>query len=436
MIAEPASDTARPVPHSHGAAPESPVSPESMSRAQRRRAFWGVMACFLVHGLVVSTWVSRIASVKAALRLSDGALGLALLGTAIGSVTAIPLCGALVVRFGSRGIARWTAAGFCASLVAIPFATSTATLFAALFFYGALAGANDVAMNAQAVATEKRLGTPVISRFHAMFSIGGMLGACAGAYLAGRGLPSAPHLVGASILFLAVAVLSTRLLVDPRTDPRTGLYTDPHTNPHTSRPNLRRLPVALFALSAIGFCIFLSEGAIADWTAVYLRQVLHAGPGLAPVGYAVFSLAMASFRLMGDGITLRIGRTATIRYGGALAAAGLSFALLAHSPYWALLGFGAAGAGFSSIIPLVFAAGGRIPGVSEGAGVATVSGLGYLGFLVGPPAIGFLSELTNLRVGLSLLVLLSVAAACLVSIVVRSAPADANPLADPLQRVA
>ena len=400
--------------------------PRSTQPTAQRRAFWGVMACFLVHGLVVSTWVSRIASVKSALHLGDGALGLALLGTAIGSVTAIPLCGALVVRRGSRQIARWTAAGFCLSLLAIPLAHDTATLFAALLFYGAMAGANDVAMNAQAVATEKLLGTPTISRFHAMFSIGGIAGASAGAFLAGRGVPSAAHLVWAAALFLTFALAATALLADTRA--RTAARTTDAARP--GRPSLRRLPVALFALSAIGFCIFLSEGAIADWTGVYLKQVLGAGAGLAPVGYAVFSAAMAIFRLSGDAITLRIGRTATIRYGGAIAAAGLSFALLVHSPYWALAGFAAAGAGFSSIIPLVFAAGGRIPEVSEGAGVATVSGLGYLGFLVGPPAIGFLSELTSLRVGLFLLVLLSVTAAALVSLVVRTTGGKSNPFAD------
>ena len=390
-------------------------------RAEHRRAFWGVMACFLVHGLVVSTWVSRIASVKSALHLGDGALGLALLGTAIGSVTAIPLCGALVVRRGSRAIARWTAAGFCLSLLAIPLAYDTASLFAALLFYGAMAGANDVAMNAQAVATEKLLGTPTISRFHAMFSIGGIAGAAAGAFVAGRGVPSAAHLIWAALIFLAFALSATPLLADTRNGAvATG----------TGRPSLRQLPMALFALSAIGFCIFLSEGAIADWTGVYLKQVLNASAGLAPVGYAVFSAAMAIFRLAGDAITLRIGRAATIRYGGAIAAAGLSFALLVNSPYWALAGFAAAGAGFSSIIPLAFAAGGRIPELSEGAGVATVSGLGYLGFLVGPPAIGFLSELTSLRVGLFLLVLLSVTAAALVSLVVRAAGGKSNPFAD------
>jgi hypothetical protein len=255
-----------------------------------------------------------------------------------------------------------------------------------------------------------------------MFSIGGIAGAIAGAFIVGRGVPTAAHLVGAAAVFLVFAVTATRLLADTR--PRTAARTV------TAHPVPFRLPVALVALSAIGFCIFLSEGAIADWTGVFLRQVLGASAGLAPVGYAVFSAAMAIFRLSGDAITLRLGRAATIRSGGAVAALGLSFALLVHSPYWALAGFAAAGAGFSCIVPLVFAAGGRIPEVSEGAGVATVSGFGYLGFLVGPPAIGFLSELTSLRVGLFLLVLLSAAAAAMVGLVVRGTGGQRNPFAD------
>jgi len=387
------------------------------TRSSERRAFWGVMACFLLHGLVVSTWVSRIASVKASLHLGDGALGLALLGTAIGSVTAIPLCGALVVRRGSRAIARWTAVGFALSLLAIPLAYDMLSLFVMLLAYGAFAGANDVAMNAQAVATEKLLGRPTISRFHAMFSIGGIAGAAGGAWIASRGVAAGAHLVWAAVLLTAFALASTPLLADTH---------DASGKTRTHRLSLRRIPTALLALCAIGFCIFLSEGAIADWTGVYLKQVLGAGIGLAPVGYAAFSAAMAIFRLTGDAITLRIGRAATIRGGGLLAAAGLSLALLVNSPYLALLGFFAAGAGFSSIIPLVFAAGGRIPQVSEGAGVATVSGLGYLGFLVGPPAIGLVAELTSLRIGLGLLVLLSLTAAALVGLVERRANALSN----------
>ncbi|HXA52137.1 MAG TPA: MFS transporter [Candidatus Acidoferrum sp.] len=378
------------------------------------RAFRGVMAAFLVHGLIVSTWVSRIAGMKGALHLGDGTLGLSLLGAAIGSVTAIPISGALVTRYGSRRIALGTAVGFCLSLVPLALSNSLAILVPALVFYGMMAGANDVAMNALAVGTERLLGTPTISRFHAMFSLGGILGASVGAAAAARGVSlTAQLLAGAAVTLIIVAVVS-RLVVETRTET---------THAHA---RLRRVPLALVALSAIGFCIFLSEGAIADWTAVYLKQVLHAGAGMVPVGYAVFSATMALFRFIGDAITLRIGRAWTIRAGGSIAALGLAVVVAAHTPYAALAGFALAGAGFSSIIPLVFAAGGRIPGVGEGAGVATVSGLGYLGFLVGPPAIGFISEASSLRAGLGLLVVLSVLAVALVGVVQRQG--DPNPL--------
>jgi MFS family permease len=182
------------------------------------------------------------------------------------------------------------------------------------------------------------------------------------------------------------------------------------------RFNPRHLPPALFALSAVGFCIYLSEGAVADWTAIYLRQVLNAGPGMAAAGYAVFSTTMSIFRLCGDAITLRIGPAWTIRGGAALATIGLASALVVHSPYAALPGIALTGVGFSSIIPLVFAAGGKIPGMGEGAGVATVSGLGYIGFLVGPPAIGAISQISSLRIGLAFVVFLTALAACLVSV--------------------
>jgi MFS family permease len=393
-------------------------------QANLRRAFWGVMISFVLHGLVVSTWVSRIASVKTQLHLGDGALGLALLGTAIGSVAAIPVCGWMVGRYGSRRAVQWTGAGFCAALVLPALAWSEFSLFVALLFYGAMAGANDVAMNAQAVVTEKLRGTPTMSRFHAMFSAAGIAGASAGAFVASRGAPPLPHLAIGAALFAVLAVLGPRLMVDSHE------VDTPVSMESGARAIFRRVPAALVALSAIGFCIFLSEGAIADWTGVYLKQVLGASAGMVPAGYAVFSAAMAIFRFAGDAITVRIGRASMIRAGGTLAAAGVALAISVHSTSWALVGFAAAGAGFSSIIPLVFAAGGRVKSVGAGAGVATVSGIGYLGFLVGPPAIGFISELSSLRFGLFLLVVLSAAAAMLVSVVERTSGADSNPLSD------
>lgn len=387
------------------------------SQASLRAAWWGVVAVFLVHGIVVATWVSRIANVKATLGLSDGALGVALFGSAIGSITAIPLCGWAASKYGSRITVQWTAAGFALSLVLLGLAPNFSSLFAALTLYGAMAGANDVAINAQAVGVERRIGSPTMSRFHAMFSLGGIVGSLIGGFVATSGIAPSAHFAAAAVLILA-GILATR-----------PLLIDTHEKTPSHMP-FKRPPGALLLLSAIGFCIFLSEGAIADWTAVYFKQVLHTGDGTAAAGYAAFSAAMTVFRLAGDAITAKLGRAWTVRGGALVAACGLALVVAAGSPYVALAGFAAAGAGFSSIIPVVFAAGGRIPSVAEAAGVATVSGIGYLGFLAGPPMIGFISEGSSLRAGLFSLVVLSAIAAALVSAVEHRGARGANPLSD------
>jgi MFS family permease len=370
------------------------------------RAWWAVVACFLVHGLAIATWVSRIPSIKSELHLGDGVFGLALLGTALGSVIGIPVCGYFVTHYGSRSAARVTSVALCLSLILPAFAFNAGTLFAALFVFGFLAGSNDVAMNSQGVAIERLQGSPTMSRFHAMFSMGGIAGAAIGGLVASRAITPRVHMTVAGILILGLAFATGPFLMETGHDARTP----------SLKPSLRQLPPALLILSAIGFCIYLSEGAIADWTALYLQQVLHAGPGLAAAGYAVFSATMSICRLFGDAISARLGPARTIRAGAAIAAVGLASALLVHSPYAALPGIALTGVGFSSIIPLVFAAGGKIPGIGEGAGVATVSGLGYIGFLIGPPAIGFISQLSSLRMGLAFVVFLSALASLLVSV--------------------
>jgi MFS family permease len=380
-----------------------PYIESTQRNAQLSYAWWAVVARFLVHGLVVSAWVSRIPAIQSSLNLANGTLGIALLGAAVGSLTAIPVCGFLVNRFGSSRVATWTSIGFCAALVLPALAVNAVTLFAALCILGAMAGANDVAMNAQGVAVENRMGTPTMSRFHAMFSIGGMAGAALGGLIASHHVSPLVHLGVGGLLFMSFTFATSRNVLDIR-DHAAG---NAHGLP------LRKIPPVLLALSFIGFCIFLSEGAMADWTAVYLKQVLDAGPGLAAAGYAVFSAGMAIFRLAGDAITVRLGQSKTVRLGALVAAIGLALALMVHSPYWALPGFAAAGAGFSVIIPLVFAAGGNVPSISRGAGVATVSGIGYLGFLFGPPIIGFVSQLSSLRYALFFVVTLTLIAGAL-----------------------
>jgi MFS family permease len=171
---------------------------------------------------------------------------------------------------------------------------------------------------------------------------------------------------------------------------------DPHKNIDHRLP-FRTMPRVLLALSGIAFCMFLSEGAMADWIALYLRQVLNAGPGTAALGYSVFSAAMATMRFLGDIVTARIGPFRAVRNGSLLAAIGILWALCMHNAIWAMPGFGLAGCGFSIIVPLVFGSAGRVKGVAGGAAIATVSGIAYLAFIAGPPAIGFLSQVMTLR---------------------------------------
>lgn len=365
-----------------------------------RLAWWATIILFLVHGLVVATWVSRIPAVQSALHISNGVLGLTLLSSAVGAVTTIPITGWLITRHGSRKVAAATSIAFCCALVVLAIAFNAVTLSLALFFFGAVAAGMDVSMNAHGVEVEKELGAPTMSRFHGMFSLGGMVGAGIGGWVAAHGIAPFSHFGASAAINLALALLAWPAMLDTH----DAGVTSGHRLP------LSRIPRVLLALSAIAFCILLSEGAMADWTAVYMRQVLSAGPGIAAQGYAVFSAAMACFRFLGDFITARLGPLLTVRTGSLVAAAGLSWALSVHSPNWALPGFAAAGAGFSVIIPLVFGSGGRVPSINPGAGIATVTGIGYVGFIIGPPAIGFASQLFTLRYALGVVV-----ACCLVS---------------------
>lgn len=357
-----------------------------------RRAWGATLGYFLLHGLIVATWVGRIPEIQTNLRLSNGSLGLTLLSTALGAVISIPLTGFALPRLGSKRMTSWATVAFASSVVLPGFAVGALSLAAALLCFGAAAAAMDVSMNAQGVAVEKLLGQPTMSRFHGMFSLGAMAGAAVGGVLAAHGLRALPYFAGSAVLYLCGAILLASFLIP---DISAGSAAG-----KAERLPLNRIPLVLLALSAIGFCILLSEGAMADWTAVYLRQIMGAGPGIAAAGYSVFSGAMAIFRFLGDWITARLGSFHTVLAGSILGAVGLLWALSVHQAVWALPGFAAVGIGFSTIIPLVFGAGGRVPGVHPGAGIATITGLGYLGFIAGPPAIGFVAQWSNLRWGL------------------------------------
>jgi MFS family permease len=358
---------------------------------------------FLVHGFVIATWISRIPAVQSALRLNNFVLGLTLLASALGAVCSIPVTGLLIGRAGSKRVSVLASVAFCGCLVLPSLAVNAPTLALTLFAFGGSAAAMDVAMNAQGVEVEKEMERPTMSRFHGMFSLGAMVGAAAGGAVAARGVGTLAHFAASAALNVAAVLAVGGWLLDTH---------DAHKNADHRLP-FRSMPRVLLALSAIGFCILLAEGAMADWTALYLRQVLRAGPGTAAAGYSVFSAAMATMRLLGDWVTTRLGPERAVRAGGLLAAAGLGWALSMPNAAWAMPGFGVAGCGFSVIIPLVFGSAGRVKGIAPGAGIASVTGIGYAGFIAGPPTIGFLSQFLTLRGALVVVVLCCIVSAVL-----------------------
>ena len=252
-------------------------------------------------------------------------------------------------------------------------------------------------MNAQGVATEGRYRRPILASFHAAFSFGGLAGAATGGLAAGTGTPPGLHLAAVGTLIVAVAVVILRRLWPT---PVGGVSAAP--GPIFVRPSGR-----LTLVSAIAFCGLVGEGAVADWSAIYLGDDLSTGAGFAAAGYAAFSLTMACGRLVGDRLTAHWGPVAVARRGGVLAAGGLGLALVVGHPVAAVAGFAAVGAGLANVIPVAFSAAGRVPGVSPATGIAAVSTAGYAGFLLGPPAIGLIAELVGLPLALGLVVLLA-----------------------------
>lgn len=364
-----------------------------------------VLGVFFINGFGFASWVVRIPAVQEKLALSEGLLGIALLGIAFGSLFSMPLAGWLVSRLGSRPVVGTTALLAAPALPLLALAPSLPLLVLALVLNGITVGALDVAMNAQAVVVEKEYGRPIMSSFHAAFSFGGLAGAASGGLVASLEVGIAPHLFGVAVLMAIAAVVAYRALLPASADVSADVAGEGSAFARPTR--------ALVGLGIVAFCVLLGEGAMADWSAVYLRGTLETGPGFAATGYAAFSLAMAAGRLSGDRLTERLGSARLVRGGAILAAGGLGLALAIGQPLIALIGFACAGAGFSIIFPAALSAAGRTGETATGPAIAAVSTAGYLGFLVGPPAIGFVAELLGLGIALYIVVLLSATVAVL-----------------------
>jgi fucose permease len=357
-----------------------------------RRARRAVAVVFFANGAGFASWVPHIPMVQAGLGLSPGVLGAALLAMGGGALVGIPLSGRATARLGSRRVVAVTAACFFAALPLPLVAPSLATFVAALFVLGFGNGALDVSMNAQAAAVERRWPRPIMSSFHAMWSLGGLVGAGIAAIALEAGVAPRPHLVVATLVLGASAVAALGSLLPPAADGATD-------EPHFARPTR-----AVLGLGLVAFLGLLTEGAMGDWSAVYLRHTLGATSAVAALGFAAFSLTMAACRFAGDALVARMGDAAVVRRFTGGAALVLGLALAVATPWAAIVGFAAVGVGVANLIPIVFRAASRLRGVAPSEGIAAVGTFGYVGFLSGPPLIGLAAEWLGLPVALGLAV--------------------------------
>jgi len=358
-----------------------------------------VAAAFLIHSTVSGTWAPRLPAIKESLGLSDGELGTALVGLAIGLVVGTRVAGAPIDRWGSRPFMR---AGFpllAATLLLPGLAGSGLTLFAALLILGIASGSLDVAMNAQGIEVERTLGKPILSGLHGLWSVGLGVGAAGAALAAAAGLEPLPQFAIVAALLAVASLITLRAL----------LPAEHHVREEHEREALATvmwtLPLAL--LGVIAFCSFVGEGSASDWSAVYMTQELGTSQALGAIAFAAFAVTMATTRFMVDSLRTRFGNAALVRTGSLVAAGGLGLGLLIHEPAAAIAGFALLGLGLASVVPIAFAAAGEIDPRATGRLVGRVATVGYVGSVAGPIAIGWLAEATSLRAALCLVVLMA-----------------------------
>jgi predicted MFS family arabinose efflux permease len=361
---------------------------------------------FLVMGTATSSWAPMIPFMKTRLALDEATLGLLLLALGGGGIAAMPTAGFLINRFGSRRVIVATGTVSCLALLGPALAPHTLFLALALALFGAALGALDVSANAHAVLVERRSPVPLMSGFHGLYSVGGLLGAGGMAVLLKGGLT----VLGAAVL------VSLGLLVLFLTHMR-GLLPAAEDRGSAAGQMLAFPRGAVVALGILAFIVFLAEGAVLDWSAVLLRFTRNFEVETAGIGYAAFSLAMAAGRFAGDRLTALFGPLTVVRTGGLAAAAGFTLAVSAPWNEAAVAGFVLVGLGASNIVPVLFSAAGRLPDMPPSLAVPAVATLGYAGLLAGPALIGFAAEASTLPIALGGVALLLVLVALRASVV-------------------
>lgn len=343
---------------------------------------------FALDSFLFGSWVARIPYIKYSLGLNDAQLGLALFALPIGSIAMNPFTGRIIRRFGSARSSMVGGIGFFLSVLIPINAPDVFLLTLGLLVMGVFTALLNVSMNTCAANLEKVQGIRIMSTCHGMWSLGGMLGSTFAGLLIWIDVPASIHMLGVAMVLIVFMLLLQKSLLTIHEEP----------SPHSV--SLARPTRALLVLITIGIAVSMAEGLAFDWSAIYLREIAHSTASVSALGFAVFSLAMTAGRFMGDSIIPRIGQKRLLAIGGLLGGIGLLIAILIPEPTAVMVGFLILGLGCSLGAPMLYTASMQIPGTSPAAGLATFATLSFVGFMAGPPIVGFIAQGYGLPYGL------------------------------------
>lgn len=350
-----------------------------------------VASFFLVNGFLIGNWTSRIPAVKAYFDISNSMLGIYLLCITAGAILAMPFSAKLITTFGSKNLTRYAGTMMCLFLPIMISMPNIEIAMALSFCFGLMGGSMDVAMNGQAVYVERDYRRPIMSSFHAVFSAGMAVGAGLGALFAKYDFSLFQHFGIVSVISVVVSVTAGFYLID-------ALVLEQKEAGDTSTFLLP--DKAIWPLGIIAFCSMVGEGTMADWSALYMQSVVGQSEYYGGLTIGSFGVAMFIGRLVGDRFTERWGRYRMLRNSSLLAITGMAVLLGILNPATVLLGSFLLGLGLSSIAPIIYSAAGNIPGIAPSKGIAMAVSIGYTGFFIGPPILGFFADWFGLRIAL------------------------------------
>jgi MFS family permease len=357
---------------------------------------------FFMAGLCFSSWASRIATIQQTMGLTDAGLGAVLFSLPVGLMLSLPFSGWVITRIGSKKLLLSAILVYGTCLISLGLAQNTFQLIICLVCFGFSSNAVNISVNTQAVAAEGMYEKPIMASFHGLWSMAGFTGAGIGTVMIANRIDPFRHFILVLVILAIGVAAASRYLYDDAGTPK---------NKDAASVSLRekfRLMVPLLTLGSIAFCSMICEGAMFDWSVVYFKKVVDAPIALQGAGFTAFMFTMAGGRFIADWFAHRFGLKRTLQVSGSLTASGLLVAIIFPYFYTAMAGFLLVGAGVSSVVPMVYSAAGRSKTMSAGVALAAVSTIGFIGFLVGPPVIGFIAGLATLRASFAFIAVMGI----------------------------